>query len=305
MSTQSLFKSVLASGLLSASCVPLPGVAQHSEVLWCKPDSSYPTDSVSGSGVPPVCSLPDNTALRTILRRVQTLDSIPVEPIMHQQPAATGNTPNAHGSGRWSVGIGASYQHRTRYTRNPDGAIGIGLRGGDAKQSLGVEATLVILDLTPSRDGGGLGQRGAANFRVNRVIAHGFSVAAGVQNIFNWGGTDAPVSSYVVMSKVINVPGRSPAHVSVGVGNGRFRSEADVRATKNTLGVFSSTAVRLRPNLNAYAEWTGQNVNLGVSLVPVPRWGIVVTPAIADLLGTSGDGHRWLLGVGYSVSLTR
>jgi hypothetical protein len=49
------------------------------------------------------------------------------------------------------------------------------------------------------------------------------------------------------------------------------------------------------------ADWTGQDLNLGVSLAPFPALPLVVTPALADLTGRAGDGARFTVGAGFGL----
>ncbi|HEY9702370.1 MAG TPA: hypothetical protein V6C58_07985, partial [Allocoleopsis sp.] len=88
---------------------------------------------------------------------------------------------------------------------------------------------------------------------------------------------------------------------SVGVGGGQFRTESDINNKKNSVGVFGSVAFQLGGPINAIAEWTGQDLTIGFSLTPFPKIPIVITPAFTDILGTAGDGHRFILGVGYKL----
>ena len=47
------------------------------------------------------------------------------------------------------------------------------------------------------------------------------------------------------------------------------------------------------------ADWTGQDLNLGVSLAPLTSFPLVITPTLADVTGNAGDKVRFMLGAGF------
>ncbi len=55
--------------------------------------------------------------------------------------------------------------------------------------------------------------------------------------------------------------------------------------------------------LSVVADWTGQDLNAGISATPVPRVPLVVTAGAADITGSAGDGARFILSVGYGVAV--
>jgi hypothetical protein len=65
--------------------------------------------------------------------------------------------------------------------------------------------------------------------------------------------------------------------------------------------VFGSAALRVAQPVNLIVEWTGQDMNVGASISPIPGVPLVITPAAADITGTAGDGTRFILGVGYGI----
>jgi hypothetical protein len=60
--------------------------------------------------------------------------------------------------------------------------------------------------------------------------------------------------------------------------------------------------LRVAEPVNLIAEWTGQDLNLGVSIVPFREIPLVITPALADVTNNAGDGARFVLGIGYGFS---
>jgi len=45
--------------------------------------------------------------------------------------------------------------------------------------------------------------------------------------------------------------------------------------------------------VHAIANWTGQDLSLGLSITPIPKLPIVITPALMDVTGRAGDGTRF------------
>ena len=60
--------------------------------------------------------------------------------------------------------------------------------------------------------------------------------------------------------------------------------------------------LRAIDRVSLIADWTGQDLNLGASIVPFRNLPLVITPAVADVTGNAGDGARFILGVGYAIS---
>jgi len=65
------------------------------------------------------------------------------------------------------------------------------------------------------------------------------------------------------------------------------------------VGVFGSVAVRVIDQMNVFTEWTGQNLNMGLSIAPFPDIPIIITPSALDITGSAGDGVRFGLGISY------
>jgi hypothetical protein len=86
--------------------------------------------------------------------------------------------------------------------------------------------------------------------------------------------------------------------VNVGLGTDRFLPEMQFARGEDGVNAFGSVGVRLLPPVNAVANWTGQDLALGLSVAPVRTWPLVVTPAVVDLTGRAGDGARFTVSAG-------
>jgi len=139
------------------------------------------------------------------------------------------------------------------------------------------------------------------------LLSNDLAIAVGVENAVTWGVTDGGSSVYGVASKIFQLR-QNPADpfsrltVSLGVGGGRFRSEDDIEDGNGTVNVFGSAGLQVADRVSLIGEWTGQDLNLGVSFVPFRGLPLVITPAVADVTGNAGDGARFILGVGYAIS---
>ncbi|MGV2828702.1 hypothetical protein [Myxosarcina sp. GI1(2024)] len=217
-------------------------------------------------------------------------------------PSVTIINPSGYGASWRSVGIGVGFQERARFINESDGVIGLGFGLGNPRQNIGLQIGVSLVDVSsPWRDG-------AINLKLHRRLPQNFSVAAGVQGATTWGDTDGGSSVYGVVTKRFILRQNitkpfSEIYTSVGVGGGQFRSESDIDNGVESVGVFSSLAIRAIEPISIITEWTGQDLTIGTSIIPFRNLPIVVVPAVTDITGTAGDGARFVVGVGYSFSL--
>lgn len=209
--------------------------------------------------------------------------------------------PFAYGLSWGRAGIGLGWQERTRYTKQPDGGLGMGIGLGNPDKSVGFDVGVSILDVSD------FARRGSLSFKIHRTLSDDLAVAVGVQNAIVWGYTDAGSSAYAAVTQTFRLQetaGKpfSSLTVSAGIGGGQFRSESDIKNSIDSVGVFGSVALRVAEPVSAIAEWTGQDLTLGLSCVPFRNTPLTVTGALTDLTGTAGDGSRFLLRVGYQFS---
>ncbi|MBD2183772.1 hypothetical protein H6S82_18335 [Planktothrix sp. FACHB-1355] len=209
-------------------------------------------------------------------------------------------TPTAYGKSWGSISVGLGLQPRTRFTNEADGVLGVGFGLGDGRKAVGVDIGVSIADLDTAEDG-------SISFKLHRQLPDDFAVAVGVLNAIDWGLTDSGTSVYGVVTKRFRLRDRvdrpfSQLYVSAGVGSGQFRSESNINKDANSVGFFSSVAVRVAEPVNLIAEWSGQDLTIGLSVLPFRNIPLVVTPGVTDITGSAGDGSRFILGVGYLIS---
>jgi hypothetical protein len=229
-------------------------------------------------------------------------------------PGTNTGTPLAFGPGMGDFFIGGGYQAETRGTKLPngtwtpngqdDGSISAGFGLGDARDGIGL--TTVITSLSTFRSG--FGNRTAFSFQAFRNLNPSTAIAVGVENAFISGGgnTDGTDSWYGVISHVYQQPSADMAWlkaitVSAGVGNGRFRTAADVRKDNKTVNAFGSLALLVHEQVSLIGDYTGQDLNVGMSIVPFKKFPVAITPALVDLTGTASKSARFTIGAGIGM----
>lgn len=225
-------------------------------------------------------------------------------------PGTSSGSPIAFGANLHDFFIGAGFQAPVRYGDDADGGASVGFGLGNARDAVGIEVAINALSTIRS----GVGNRVGFGAKVHKLFGNSWGAAIGVMNmIANKSADDGNASVYAVVSKVVDLKGTpldlfKALTLSGGLGNEGFRLEPDIRDDKSTVGFFGSAAVRVHDQVSVIADWGGQDLSLGVSVVPVAEWGLVLTPAIADLTGSAGvhgTGKsvkpRFTLGAGLAI----
>jgi hypothetical protein len=259
---------------------------------------SQTTNEVVGQNIQPNTTTPclEVDGLRTQLREVEKIKN---NDEFQASPGLSISIPTGFGADNNTGFVSATYQQRTRFSNVSDGAVGVGIGLGDARKAVGVELSYTAASFGGSRDFGG----GGFNVKVHRQLADDLAVAAGWNGFVNIGGrNDFENSVYGTATKIfrtrddINKP-FSRVAVTAGIGNGQFRSENAVARDSDGVGVFGNVAVRVVQPVSLIAEWSGQDLGVGVSFVPFKNLPFVITPAVRDITG-AGDGPRFVLGTG-------
>lgn len=220
-------------------------------------------------------------------------------------PSASISTPIGFGANFGQIFGGFAFQSRTRFTNQADGGLALGVGLGEPQKIVGLDVTMAILSLFGDNAG-----RGSFSFKIHRSLPEGFAVALGFENAIRWGGTDAGSSIYGVVSKFFQFTETtkepfSQLTLSLGVGGGRFRSEGAIEDGVNSLGVFASAGLRIVEPVSAIVEWSGQDLNAGISLIPFQNIPLTVNLAGADLTGNAGNGARFVMSIGYNYFFPR
>lgn len=221
-------------------------------------------------------------------------------------PGSSAASPTAFGASFGDGFVGAGFQSRTRYTKNlprrdqVDGSVVTGFGLGDPLRYVGLEVAVTSFSTIDS----GFYTRSGVSFKAHRVLPGNLGVAVGWENAIVMGQEgDGGNSIFGVVTKVVSLQDSptmpfSSLTISAGAGNGRFRTEDDVKADKKTINAFGSVGVRVIEPASVVADWSGQDLTLALSIVPFRSLPLVITPALADVTGTAGDGARFTIGAG-------
>lgn len=245
------------------------------------------------------------------LRRLYRVPPAPVRPIVVATflgaPGSSLGSPSVSGVGTGDYFVGAGYQERTRFSDRPDGGVGIGAGLGDPEAGIALESTLSSYSSIRHS----FASIGGFSFKLHhRDPQHLMLYAAGVENAISWGGSDAGTSVYGMVGHIFVLrPGDNTSFGvlsgSVGIGSGRFRSQSAVLDHRSTVGVFGGLGVRLVPAVALAADWTGQDLDAGVTITPFPDRGIVGSIGFADLTHSAGNGARFIMSIGYGFNARR
>ena len=181
--------------------------------------------------------------------------------------------------------------------------MGLGL--GDPERYVGLDVSVNLLDTYTE-----FGTDRSLSLKLHRRLPVRSAVAAGHENVWRTDGTDGGSSRYVVLSKVVLLRTRPTAAlgtvvVNVGLGTDRFLPELQFARGEEGVNAFGSIGVRVLPPVNAVANWTGQDLALGLSIAPVRTWPLVLTPAMVDVTGRAGDGARFAMSAGLNYRFRR
>jgi hypothetical protein len=282
----------------SGTAQPQTGAYSSTSAQGTMPSAFSPT----GTAVPDTGRIGDPaTAARN--REALRLGTGAVRGQVRLGPAASVSVPTAFGVDAGELFLGAAYQGRTRYTEEDDAAAVAGLGIGTRR----IVALEIALTSYSTLRGAPL-ETGGLSFKLHRALPGNTSVAVGWENAILWGNSDDRGSVYAAGTRIVPLRADATRPFSVGVftlgvGSGRFRFEDDDADDKETVNVFGAVGLRITDPLSVVADWTGQDLNLAASITPIRRVPLVVTAGVADLTGSAGDGARFILSLGYGLSI--
>jgi hypothetical protein len=221
------------------------------------------------------------------------------------QPGLTINTPTAFGLEWGQLYVGASYQDRLRYSDWHDGLLVAGVGLGNPSRTVGLTVMGSLLDTYTD-----FGKDRSLSLKLHRRLPYRSAVAVGYENVWHTRGTDGGDSHYAVASTVVPLRADPAAPlgsmvVSAGIGDDRFLSEKAFARREGGINAFGSLAVRLLRPVNGLVNWSGQDLNLGLSIAPHRALPLVLTPAVLDVTGRAGDGARIAVSASVGVDLRR
>lgn len=269
--------------------------------------------AVLAAGAPAYGQEPDADALRRQMKlpRPPGVELAARGPLV--APAIAIGVPTAYGADWGDVFVGVGFQSRTRLRDDVDGGAVAGIGLGDARRLVGLEVAVSQFGTFRSCC------RGSLSLKLHRALPSlDASVAVGWENVTGWGSmegeelfTDGGESFYGAATKVFLLSRTNPFRTlttTLGVGNGRFRTESDILEDfeedgiedNTTVNVFGSAAWRFADRFSAIGSWTGQDLAAGLSVVPLGDVPIVGTVAFTDLT----TEPRFIVGLAYGLGFT-
>lgn len=218
-----------------------------------------------------------------------------IEPEFGASPALSIYIPVGFGLDRNTAFISSTYQATVRNEPGSVASVGAGIGLGNADEAVGLELSYATETSEPFGDGG-------FNAKLHRRFRD-LGVAVGWNGFANTSRHDFEHSKYLALTKVFRTrPSLDDAFsrmsVTVGVGDGQFRSNGAIAVGDNNINVFGNVAFRVFRPVSLIAEWTGTDLALGLSIAPFRRFPLVITPAVRDLAGRDGQAARFVLGAG-------
>jgi hypothetical protein len=219
-------------------------------------------------------------------------------------PGFTMANPYGFGADNFNPYVGIGFTPNSRNGEdfdkdNADGVIGFGIGFGNARKAVGLELNYTMAGFGENRDFG----TGGFSTKVHRTIATGWGVAAGWNGFLNTGdNNDFQDSIYLATTKIfstreqLNAP-LSRVAVTIGAGNGQFRTEDAIRDDEDGVNAFGSVALRIARPISGIVEWTGQDLAVGTSISPFKTIPVTFNLGLRDIAG-AGDGARFVMGVG-------
>ncbi|MBW4539138.1 MAG: hypothetical protein KME43_08310 [Myxacorys chilensis ATA2-1-KO14] len=218
-------------------------------------------------------------------------------------PGSTVGTPTAFGANYGDAFVGLSVANRRPRVNRADGAISAGFGLGDSQRTVGLEVSANIGSLRRFARNGDIG------FKLHRALPGKSAIALGWDSGITWGEENSTTVStlYGVASKVFDLRPNDPTNTlalttSLGVGGGRFRSFNNIRNGRGGSGVFGSVGLRVVPQASVIASWTGQDLNLGVSYVPIKTQPLFLTAVVGNVLSRNDNATLFSFGVGYGFN---
>jgi hypothetical protein len=241
-------------------------------------------------------------------------------------PAISFGSPIGFGAGWGQVFVGLAGQTLPDTSDDDiDGSAAIGMGFGEPIKYVGVEASVNIISLTGR--GRNSGEDGSFNFKVHTALPMQSAVAIGVENVGQWGDAEecGESSVFAVGTKVFSLRAEDPTNsmplsLNLGIGSERFN---DIEATQpifvngrvNECGgsavaesganLFGGVAFAPIEMLSLIADYTGRDLNLGVSIVPARRIPLVISLGAINVTERYDEFGQELLfagSVGYSFN---
>ena len=304
------------SGSLAQTNLKIPGakidgqqlIPKSSKTKYLKQLSTSP--NIAQTSVPK--TVPPAPEVEELVRQINTSLS-PTASSTRYTPAISFVTPIGFGGYFGNVGIGAAYQSSTALGNKDDGNFGATVSLGNPSKFVGIDLTFTVNSISNDANRGGGGNLGSntLTLQLSRLLADDWSIGVGAENLISFDSRNISTtkSYYFATTKIFPLNRDrnklfSTLYTSIGVGNGRFLPAGKVTVQGEPgVNVFGSAAVQVIDGINGIVEWSGQDLDLAISVIPFKNIPLAITPAVVDLVGTSQNrGARFNISVGYAFN---
>lgn len=218
-------------------------------------------------------------------------------------PGASFGSPIAFGAnlGDVFVGIGGTETLPSNNVDDYDGGAVVGFGLGDAKRAIASEITVGIISIQDD-----FGEDGNVGIKVHSMISDTVSVAVGAENLGRWGQAEGTQSShYFALGKAWQLRPSVPSNpltliTNIGVGDNRFDDFGE-----SDTGVFGSAALYFTRQVGGIVDWTGRQLNAGVSFVPFRNFPMNVTLGAANVTEENNQDVQFSGSVGFSFNFLK
>ncbi|MBE9200815.1 MULTISPECIES: hypothetical protein [unclassified Nodularia (in: cyanobacteria)] len=226
-------------------------------------------------------------------------------------PGSTAGTPSGYGAsaGQVYIGVGVVFPLDEDSDASVDGSYSAGFGLGDPFKFVGLEINANFTSAGGDFLKGGefdVGTSGYMGLKLHKYFADGTAVAVGWSNAVKWGESSSNKDTvYGVVTKAFplqpnNSNNQLPLTISVGVGNGGFRSLGARETDENDVNVFGSVGLRVIPQLSLVSSWTGNRLNIGTSIAPFKNVPLIINGIFTDVTRNFDTGLGLSLSAGYS-----
>lgn len=207
-------------------------------------------------------------------------------------------SPTAVGAEWGDVYVGFSAVNHSSGADKVNGVMIMGMGLGNPERFIGVDVSVAVTSVNP--ENGGFAKDRHVDLKLHRSLPYQSMLAVGVENLAaNGFDRDFSKSYYLVFTKAFMLS-QHRLSISLGAGNGRFRSQDDIKNDKNTLGVFADVSASVTDWLEVFVDWSGNAVSVGASVQPLKKLPLTLTVAALDLTKTAVNAVPIAVGLGFS-----
>jgi len=218
-------------------------------------------------------------------------------------PGIAFGSPVAFGADFGTVFAGIGGNTLPKAASSPyDGGMAVGFGLGNATKYVGLETSVSIISLRDSGPNDSFAHDGSVALKLHKSLPGSAAFAVGVENIGRWGNAKSGRSSvFAVGTKVFklapNASNKLPLAVNLGIGDNRFEDVG-----KSGSGFFGGVAFLPFSQMSVIADWTGRDLNAGVSVSPLRKYPLTVTVGAINLTENNNNSVEFSGGLGYSWS---